>query len=108
NPHAVADRWVRRVGRVIYVWEDGGEVVSIAGAGSETPSGTRIGPVYTPGPARGRGYASNVVAAATRHQLEAGRRFCFLVTDLANPTSNRIYRQLGYQPVTDVDQYLFR
>jgi uncharacterized protein len=38
-------------------------------------------------------------------QLGAGRRFCFLFTDLANPTSNKIYQQIGYQPVTDVDQY---
>ena len=27
--------------------------------------------------------------------------------DLANPTSNRIYQSIGYEPVTDVNQYRF-
>jgi predicted GNAT family acetyltransferase len=102
-----ADRFLRRAGRVAYVWEDAGEVVSLAGAGGLTPRGIRIGPVYTPPHLRGRGYASNLVAAVSQHQLAAGRSFCFLFTDLANPTSNAIYQAIGYVPVIDVDQYQF-
>ena len=30
-----------------------------------------------------------------------GRRFCVLYTDLANPTSNRIYARIGYRPGSD-------
>lgn len=105
---AIADRWLRRAGKVIYLWDDAtGTTVSIAGAGGCTPNGIRIGPVYTPRAWRGRGYASNVVAATTADQLASGRRFCFLFTDLANPTSNKIYQALGYQPVIDVDQWHF-
>ena len=37
----------------------------------------------------------------------AGRRFGFLFTDLANPTSNRIYQTIGYRPVADADEYRF-
>jgi hypothetical protein len=40
-------------------------------------------------------------------QLASGRSFCFLFTNLANPTSNHIYQTIGYQPVVDVDQYKF-
>ena len=36
-------------------------------------------------------------------QLDDGRTFCFLFTDLANPTSNHIYQAIGYEPVRDVD-----
>lgn len=104
---AIVDRWVRRIGRTMYLWEDGGQPASLAGAGGETPNGTRIGPVYTPPELRRRGYASNLVAAVSQAQLDAGRRFCFLFTDLTNPTSNKIYRQIGYEPVSDVDQYRF-
>jgi uncharacterized protein len=102
---AAVERWLGRVGRSMYVWEDEGRVVSLAGAGSETPSGIRIGPVYTPPELRRRGYASALTAAVSQAQLDAGRRFVFLFTDLANPTSNRIYRAIGYEPVTDVDSY---
>ena len=83
------------------LWLLDGEVVSIAGFGGPTPNGIRIGPVHTPGPLRGRGYGTAVTAAVTQLQLDRGRRFCFLYTDLANPTSNAIYQRLGYEPVCD-------
>jgi hypothetical protein len=31
----------------------------------------------------------------------------FLFTDLSNPTSNKIYQAIGYEPVCDVDLYHF-
>lgn len=108
DPAGTTDRWIARRGRVAYLWEDGSEVVSFVGAGGETPHGIRIGPVYTPPDLRRRGYATALTAAASADQLEQGRQFCFLFTDLANPTSNRIYAAIGYQPVIDVDQYRFR
>ena len=54
--------------------------------------------MYTPPDCRRRGYASSLVAAITQQQLDEGRRFCFLFTDFANPTSNKIYQAVGYAP----------
>jgi predicted GNAT family acetyltransferase len=54
-----------------------------------------------------RGYGSAVTAAVTAEQLAEGRTFCFLYTDLANPTSNKIYTDLGYEPVCDAVDYAF-
>jgi len=85
----------------LVVWQDEGHAVSLAGFGGPTPSGIRIGPVYTPPEHRGRGYGSAVTAAVSAARLAEGRRFCFLYTDLANPTSNRIYMRLGYRRVCD-------
>jgi predicted GNAT family acetyltransferase len=79
----------------------------MVGAGGETPNGIRIGPVYTPPQRRSRGYATSLTAAASADQLGRGRRFVFLFTDLANPTSNKIYQAIGYRPVCDVDMYRF-
>ena len=103
----VADRWIAGINRTLYLWEDDGRTVSLVGAGGETPNGIRIGPVYTPPEARGRGYATSLTAAASADQLARGRRFCYLFTDLANPTSNAIYQAIGYEPVCDMDQYRF-
>jgi uncharacterized protein len=103
---ATADRWLARQGRTLHLWEDG-DVVSLAGVGSPTPNGIRIGPVYTPPAARNRGYASALVAAVSQAQLDAGRRFCFLFTDRANPTSNHIYETIGYEHVRDLDFWRF-
>ena len=104
----IADRWLRRTDRTMHLWADEtGEPVALAGAGGRTPRGIRIGPVYTPPAHRCRGYASNLVAAVTQRQFDDGRAFCFLFTNLANPTSNKIYQAIGYQPVIDMDQWQF-
>lgn len=89
-----------------FFWEDG-RPVSFTGAFRGTPNGARIGPVFTPPEFRGHGYASTCVAAVSQMMLDEGCRFCFLFTDLGNPTSNHIYQTLGYHPVVDVDQYRF-
>ena len=58
--------------------------------------------MYTPRERRGRGYASALVAALSRKQLDEGARFCVLYTDLTNPTSNAIYPRVGYRPLVDL------
>lgn len=91
----------------LVIWEHG-EPVSLAGFSGPTPNGIRIGPVYTPPEFRKRGYASAAVAQICRQLLDAGRAFCTLFADLANPTSNRIYQQIGFEPVADVAQIFVR
>ena len=90
----------------VVLWEDDGVPVSLAASGGPTPNGIRIGPVYTPPDLRRRGYATALTAALTRSLL-ASHRFCFLFTDLANPTSNGIYMRIGYVPVADVEEWRF-
>ncbi len=104
---AFAARWIARQGRTMYLWVAAGRPVSMVGVSGETPHGIRVAPVYTPRALRGRGYASALTATATQQQLQSGKRYCFLFTDLANPTSNHIYRAIGYQPVSDVADYRF-
>ena len=82
------------------LWDDDGRAVSLAGW-TRIPGGARIGPVYTPPDERGRGYASNLVAEVSRSMLDAGASACFLYTDLGNPTSNAIYRRIGYDQVAE-------
>jgi predicted GNAT family acetyltransferase len=79
----------------------------LAGAARPTVNGIAIGPVYTPPQFRGKGYASSLVAKLSQHLLDQGRTFCTLFTDLANPTSNRIYQNIGYRPVCDYTVYRF-
>ncbi|HEY8180002.1 MAG TPA: GNAT family N-acetyltransferase [Candidatus Limnocylindria bacterium] len=95
------DEWEAGSGRRYWLWEVNGAPVTLVGAGGDTPHGIRIGPVYTPPPHRGRGYASNLTAAVSQALLTEGRTFCFLYTNLANETANRIYQAIGYEPVTD-------
>jgi predicted GNAT family acetyltransferase len=95
---------VERIGRsdqMTYVWELD-RPVSMALATGPTPHGIRIAGVYTPPDLRGRGYATACVSAVSRLQMEQGRQFCFLFTDAENPTSNAIYRRIGYEQVAEM------
>lgn len=92
--------------RKVYLWEDA-EPVSMALHTGPTPNGLRIGAVYTPPENRKKGYASACVAAVSQVVLDSGRNFCFLYTDLANPTSNHIYMEIGYEPVCDSAMWSF-
>ena len=87
------------------VWECDGRPVSMAAVPRRTPSSSSISLVYTPPPMRGRGYASAAVAALSQRELDAGMQWCSLFTDLANPTSNHIYADIGYRPAADFRAY---
>jgi len=86
--------------RELYVWDDGG-LKSIVATSSNTRNVVRISAVYTPEEFRGRGYASNAVAAVTRDALAQGAQFCVLFADPEPAPAARIYRSLGYRPISD-------
>jgi uncharacterized protein len=102
--HAVDHRFEAESAGIV-VWDDG-DPVSFAAYGNPTPHGVRIGPVYTPPDRRRKGYASALTAALSERLLDT-YRFCFLFTDLANPTANRIYERIGYRRVCEGAEITF-
>ena len=97
----LVDAMLTSPARTGYLWDVDGEPVSMCQAVGRTPHGIRIGAVYTPPGQRRRGYASAITAAVSQEQLDRGLQWCFLFTDLANPTSNHIYQAIGYRPIRD-------
>jgi uncharacterized protein len=87
-----------------YLWEDNAPV-SLAAGRQFSGTASRINLVYTPPEYRRKGYATACVAALSQKLLDEGCERCFLLTDLANPTSNHIYREIGYVPVCDWHEY---
>jgi len=83
----------------VYLWVQNEKPVSMAVASRSTRNGVSITGVYTPPVNRKKGYASAVVASLSQKMLDQGKRFCVLYTDLANPTSNKIYQKIGYREV---------
>lgn len=103
-----ADWAERRLGEgTLLVWEVADQPVALAGRTAVEAGVSRVGPVWTPGSLRGRGYGSAITAAATRAALDAGASAVCLYTDLANPVSNAIYAQLGYRPVGEEVEGVF-
>ena len=89
------------------LWVDGGQPVSMVCRNPQVAGVVRIGPVYTPPPFRNRGYAQRLTYEVTRDSLHRGAQMVTLYTDVANPTSNSIYRKLGFRPIARVVEIAF-
>ena len=83
------------------LWEDAGGPVAMAGVSRNIAGTVRVTTVYTPSEYRGRGFGAAVTAEVSRAAREAGAEEVLLFTDLANPTSNGVYRRIGYEAVSD-------
>jgi GNAT superfamily N-acetyltransferase len=92
--------------RRLHVWEVDGTVVAMAAVTAAIGGVRRVHLVYTPPGQRRRGYAAALVADLTAQELAAGNR-CMLYTDLANATSNGVYRRVGYRWVGEARSLVF-
>lgn len=106
DPSRLVDLRLGRPG-LAWVWEDGATPVSVAYRSEPALGVTRVSGVYTPPALRGRGYASACVAGLSQAARASGVAYCVLFTDLANPTSNKIYQAIGYEPVGDAQVWNF-
>ena len=89
----------------IWVWNDG-EVRCMSAATAPAIGVSRVQYVYTPPSNRRRGYAEALVRNLTGHLRRGGLR-PILFTQLGNPSSNAIYRRIGYQAVAELIRYRF-
>ena len=84
-----------------FCWKNKGQIVSIAAILRKTKNIGIVGLVYTPKEFRGNGYASSCVKKLSEYIIENGFSYCGLFTDKANPTSNKIYKQIGYETISE-------
>ncbi|HEX3768998.1 MAG TPA: GNAT family N-acetyltransferase [Puia sp.] len=82
-----------------FLWTDKNVAVSMAAINRRTSHVGVVGYVYSPEEFRKKGYATAVVQRLSEHILQSGFTYCGLFTDQANPTSNHIYRKIGYEQV---------
>lgn len=84
----------------VFLWEDNGKVVSMMKKARPTEHGVTVSFVFTPKEERKNGYARTMVAAGSAELLKT-YDFCVLYTDMMNPTSNKIYQEIGYHKIVD-------
>jgi GNAT superfamily N-acetyltransferase len=103
TPDGIAKRIDRFINeRRAFLWQDKNEMsVSMAAIVRESPNASSISWVYTPPDHRRQGHAARVVATLSQAQLDAGKSMCNLHTDLSNPTSNSVYRRVGYRQIAE-------
>jgi hypothetical protein len=83
-----------------FLWENEGKIVSMMKKARPTAQGVTVSLVFTPKEERRKGYARTMVAAGSKELLKEFQ-FCVLYTDMLNPTSNKIYQEIGYQKIID-------
>jgi len=85
----------------LLLWEVDGRAVAMAGRTPSAAGVARVGPVYTPLAYRRHGYGAAVTAEASARAQAPDVKAVVLFTDMANPTSNKIYAEIGFRPVRD-------
>jgi predicted GNAT family acetyltransferase len=75
--------------------------VSMLAVVRETKNFAIISWVYTPPYSRSKGFASTAVYKLTELLLNTHQKYCALFADKSNPVSNKIYQNIGYQPVAE-------
>jgi len=91
----------------MFVWEADGQAAAMAAVTDPHGGVSRVHLVFTPPQHRKQGFASACVAAITSRELANPGRLCMLYTDVENPTSNKIYQEVGYHRVGDTVQLRF-
>lgn len=86
--------------REVFLWEDNGKVVSMMKKSRPSKNGITVSLVFTPKEERRKGYARTLVAEISKELLKE-YEFCMLYTDMMNPTSNKIYQEIGYKKIAD-------
>lgn len=86
---------------MVFVVEKDGALVSMSCWSRDIETSASVNLVFTPKLLRKRGYASIATAQLTQYLLDHGKRETNLYTDMSNPTSNKIYQEIGYEFVCD-------
>ena len=93
-----------------YLLEVEGRLVSLGGFSASVEAlgqkVGRVGPIYTPIEFRKRGYASVITSYLTLMRIADGA-IPTLYTQADNPTSNKIYQNLGYELVDEIRRIKF-
>lgn len=84
----------------VFLWEVEGKVVSMMKKSRPTKNSVTVSLVFTPKEERKKGYARTMVAQGSQELLK-DYEFCVLYTDMMNPTSNKIYKEIGYKHIAD-------
>lgn len=91
----------RMAGDRLRLWVVDDRPVAMASTSPRVDGVSRVSLVYTPPADRRHGYAGAVTAAVTEQELGSGAVACMLYTERANPTSNAVYRRIGYVDLGD-------
>lgn len=86
--------------REVFLWVDEEKVVSMMKKSRPTKNSVTVSFVFTPKEERKKGYARTMVAQGSKELLK-DYEFCVLYTDMLNPTSNKIYKEIGYKHIAD-------
>lgn len=90
----------------LYIWCNDDGIISMANIAHRSKRNARINEVYTRPDMRGKGFGAVIVAELCRIIL-GENRVPVLYTDLANPASNKAYKNVGFVECGRITQIAF-
>ena len=91
----------------LFILEDARRPVAAASWGRPTANTKTINCVYTPPEERGCGRGRAVTAMLAGHLLGLGARDILIFTDADDPTPNRVYARVGFEPIAEFVHWAF-
>lgn len=86
--------------KMVWLWFNDGKFTAMTISTRQTTNSIGINSVFTPDEYRGRGYATALVASVVQLLLKI-KPNVFLFADLTNPISNKVYVNVGFEPLED-------
>ena len=93
---------------MVWVLEDGGELVATSGFNAAIDEAVQVGGVWTPPALRRRGYGRAAVAASLLDARAEGAETAILFTGESNIPAQKAYRALGFRVIGDYRLVLLR
>jgi predicted GNAT family acetyltransferase len=90
----------------LYVWCNDNEIISMANIAHRSERNVRINEVYTRKDMRGKGFGARIVYELCKVIINE-QKVPVLYTDLANPASNKAYKNIGFIESGKITQILF-
>lgn len=81
------------------------EFISMGIKAGVSPTSARLGFIYTPRIYRKKGYASELLSLICSMLFKQGLTSLCLYTDQKNPTSNKIYQNIGFRKIRECGMY---
>ncbi len=88
---------------LFYLYEVDGRILGMTCSTRKLSEGRTLNYVFIDRDCRNRGYGKQMVSTVSRRMLDSGCSYISLFVDRSNPSSNKVYRDIGFEPLLDVD-----
>ena len=90
---------------LFYIYEVDGRILGMTCSTRKLSEGRTLNYVFIDRDCRNRGYGKQMVSTVSRRMIDSGCRYISLYADRSSTYANKLYRDVGFEVLMDVDTY---